>query len=244
MSTYVPRPGSRTEAAINYLRAQGGAATAIDVAEAIDTERNNLPATLKAAMDNGLLEPWDLPNGKGYCLCGSGDAMPGTPRARKDAKARFSLSDPIPQVGPDTPLSPAPLPQGERGEAPRYDIPAFLRAKQPEVAKKPRKAKKKEATEIRPYLGRMPRLLSAPKKPRKAKAAPAKSDQCEAPRAMVGTAAPAGSFRVGHYSDGSVRLEGLAPAMIITDGAGELPSSVMLTPEAARIVARFIGSAD
>lgn len=78
MNDYTPRPGSKTEAAVAYLRAQGGAATAIDLSDAIDSPRKNLPAQFKAAIDNRLLEACDLPAGMGYRLVGT-DA-PGTPR--------------------------------------------------------------------------------------------------------------------------------------------------------------------
>lgn len=79
MTTYIPRPGSKTEAAVDYLRAHGGAATAIDICDAIDTTRKNLPSQFKAAVERGLLEACDLPDGMGYRLVGT-DA-PGTPRA-------------------------------------------------------------------------------------------------------------------------------------------------------------------
>jgi len=78
MITYIPRPGSKTETAVAYLRAHGGAATAIALSDAIDSPRKNLPAQFKAAIDNGLLEACDLPDGMGYRLVGT-DA-PGTPR--------------------------------------------------------------------------------------------------------------------------------------------------------------------
>jgi hypothetical protein len=78
MLEYIPRPGSKTETAVAYLRAHGGAATAIDLCEAMDTSRKNLPSQFKAAIDNGLLEACALPDGMGYRLVGI-DA-PGTKR--------------------------------------------------------------------------------------------------------------------------------------------------------------------
>jgi hypothetical protein len=69
MLIYTPRPGSKTEAAVEYLRAHGGRATAIDIAEAIDTERKNLHATFAAAIGAGLIEAWELTDGAGYALC-------------------------------------------------------------------------------------------------------------------------------------------------------------------------------
>jgi len=78
MIIYTPRPGSKTEAAVAYLRANGGSATAAAICEACDTERKNLTAQFKAAIDNGLLEACDLPEGTGYRLVGT-DA-PGTAR--------------------------------------------------------------------------------------------------------------------------------------------------------------------
>lgn len=200
MIHYIPRPGSKTEAAVAYLAAHGGAATTLDIAEHIDTERKNLPAQFKAAIENGLIEACDLPEGVGYRLCGA-DA-PGTARPAPVKK------------------SPSPLAGEGRGEG------------------------GEPATEIRPYLGKMPK--AKPTKPRKPKTPVA--DLISGTGKMVPplpNPSPAGGeglqgFRVGEYSDGAVRLEGLAPVMIITDGAGELPSSVMLSPAAARLLVAFL----
>lgn len=217
MNVYTPRPGSRTAAAVEYLLSHGAAATAIDLAEACDTERKNLPATLKAAIDNGLIEACDLPEGKGYRMRGLvGDGAPVV-----TTEGVTTLEE---VTTPPTSLL----------------MPDFLRAggagrKRVATVKKTETVATPPATEIRPYLGAMPKAPAA--KPRKPKAPAA--DHVAGPRDMV---APA--FRIGHYSDGSVRLEGLAPAMVITDGAGELPNSVMLAPEAALLVARFLGAAE
>lgn len=83
MIEYIPRPGSKTAAAVDYLRAHGGAATTIALCDAIDTTRKNLPSQFKAAVERGLLEACDLPSGMGYRLVGTG--APGTPRAPKTA---------------------------------------------------------------------------------------------------------------------------------------------------------------
>lgn len=74
MSNYVPRPGSKTEAAVDYLRANGGRALAVDIAEAVDTERKNLHALFTAAIAAGLMESCDLPGGPGYGLCSAAPA--------------------------------------------------------------------------------------------------------------------------------------------------------------------------
>ncbi len=71
MINYIPRQGSKTEAAIDYLRANGGAVTAIQLSDAIDIERKNMPALFKAAIDKGVLEACDLPDGMGYRLVGT-----------------------------------------------------------------------------------------------------------------------------------------------------------------------------
>ena len=94
MTSYTPRAGSKTEAAIAYLRAHGGAASALNLSEEIDSPRKNLPAQFKAAIDNGLLEACDLPLGMGYRLVGT--EAPGTPRLappRKPVPAGFDLPD-------------------------------------------------------------------------------------------------------------------------------------------------------
>lgn len=91
--SYTPRPGSKTEAAVNFIRSQGGSALARDIAEAIDADRKNLPALFTAAIAGGLLEAWDLPNGAGYCVCGS--PAPGAAAA----KAKTTL-EPTPAIPP------------------------------------------------------------------------------------------------------------------------------------------------
>lgn len=236
MNTYTPRPGSRTAAAVNYLRAHNGEATAIDIAEACDTERKNLPAQFKAALDNGLLEACYLPEGKGYRLR---RLAPVEFVAEGSATVTAEPGGRVPEADGDTEA-----PAG----AETYAIPEFLhrRARPPVFAKAtptrtPTGKKSQrvatppaaaEATEIRPYLGAMPKATAAkPRTPR----TPA-VDHFSGTVKMV-----APPFRIGHYSDGSVRLEGLAPEMIITDGAGELPSSVMLSPEAALQMVRYLG---
>lgn len=225
MNVYTPRPGSKTAAAVDYLLAHGAAATAIDIAEACDSERKNLPACFKAAIDNGLLEVCDLPEGKGYRLrglIGDGEAAP----TLDEALARTLKDDDDATATPPAVITwPEPV-------AVRLIVPK--KAKRAAVGKKSLSAARPTAaTEIRPYLGAMPK--TQPGKPRKPK--PPAADHIRGEGKMV-----APSFRIGHYSDGSVRLEGLSPTMIITDGAGELPNSVMLAPEAALLVARFLGA--
>lgn len=209
MNVYTPRPGSRTAAAVEYLLSHGAAATAIDLAEACDTERKNLLATLKAAIDNGLIEACYLPEGKGYRMRGLvGDGAP----------VVTTLQDPVTTL-----------------QDPVTTLPKPKKAKRAATVKKMETVATPPPTEIRPYVGAMPK--NRPATPRKEKAPPLPN-----PSPTRGEG-PAG-FRIGHYSDGSVRLEGLAPAMIITDGASELPNSVMLTPEAAKLMARFLGAAE
>ena len=70
MLEYIPRPGSKTAAALS---------------DAIDSPRKNMPAQFKAAIDRGLLEACDLPDGMGYRLVGT-DA-PGTPRMAPETAA-------------------------------------------------------------------------------------------------------------------------------------------------------------
>jgi hypothetical protein len=213
MPDYTPRPGSKTEAAVNYLSAHAGAAGAIDLAEAIDTERKNLPAQFKAAIDHGLIEPCDLPEGFGYRLRGA-DAR-GTPRetpakkvpssiAATSANAGQGTGDAIPKRGrgrpplghasaPKAPKKvqslPAPPPASE--DAGRYPIPEFLRAA-------------------------------------------AEGASQSAPVTAVA------SFRCGEYSDGSIRIEGLEPSMTLTHNAGEGPHACMLSPAAARTLIEFL----
>ena len=108
MINYIPRPGSKTEAAVNYLRAHGGAATAVALSDAIDTARKNLAAQLKAATERGLLEPCDLPDGMGYRLVGT--ESPGTPRTARVCLAPAPLPD-----AADWPQTLQPMPQRKPG---------------------------------------------------------------------------------------------------------------------------------
>lgn len=121
MIAYTPRPGSKTALAVEYLTAHGGAATAIDLAEALDTERKNLPATFAAAIQHGLIAVCDLPNGKGYRL--RGDSKGATPAPVPPPAAPLAAA---PTPTPSRPAAPAPKP------APR---PPANREKKPRCAR-------------------------------------------------------------------------------------------------------------
>lgn len=66
--TYIPRAGSKTEAAVNYLRSHGGSALRTELRDECDIDINNQSATFQAAINNGLLEHVELPGGMGYRL--------------------------------------------------------------------------------------------------------------------------------------------------------------------------------
>ena len=203
MNDYSPRPGSKTEAAVTYLRAQGGAATAIDIADEIDTERKNLQACFSAAIGAGLLEPCDLPAGVGYRLCGT-DA-PGTPRPA-----------PRPKVQPEAPPKAQSLAAVSDKDLRRADL--------------------RRIVKVEPYTCATSK--AKPAKPAK----PAKTVKPDhpAPDPAAGDPAAAATFRVGEYSDGTLRLEGLDPALIVTNGCGERMDAVILSPAAARILVEFM----
>lgn len=224
MPDYTPRPGSKTEAAVNYLSAHGGAACAIDLAEAIDTERKNLPAQFKAAIDHGLIEPCDLPEGFGYRLRGA-DARgtPSEPPAKKvpssiaatSANAGQGTGDAIPKRGrgrpalghasaPKAPKKvqslPAPPPASE--EAGRYPIPEFLRA-----------AARRKASQPAAAEGGEP----------------------------IGPVTALAAFRVGEFSDGTLRLEGRhGELQVCMDADGDQYDAVTLSPAAARTLIEFL----
>ena len=213
MSDYTPRPGSKTEAAVEYLRAKGGAAIAIALAEAIDTDRKNLQALFKPAVDHGLIEPCDLPEGFGYRLAGT-DA-PGTQREAPQRKRKPAAALPaLPTLG-----SLGQAPKRGRGRPRKSDAPA-----QATKGKASRKAK------VQPVPAPFPAKEAAG-------AYPVPEFLRAKPSDPVATA-PA--FRIGQYSDGSIRLEGLEPAMALTHNAGEGPCACMLSPAAARTLVEFL----
>jgi hypothetical protein len=124
MLTYTPRPGSKTEAAVEYLRTHGGRATAIDIAEAVDTERKNLHAIFAAAIGAGLIEGCTLPDGPGYALCGAGREWSAVPvPAASAAASAGSGSTAAAKPTPDTPKRRG-RPQGvPKAEKPRRSPP-------------------------------------------------------------------------------------------------------------------------
>jgi hypothetical protein len=69
---------------------------------------------------------------------------------------------------------------------------------------------------------------------------PAPSPAKEAAGAYPVPEATACGFRIGQYSDGSIRLEGMEPAMAITHNAGEGPCACTLSPAAARTLVEFL----
>ena len=223
MNTYTPRPGSKTEAAIEYLRANGGAATAIDLAEAIDTECKNMQAIFLAAIGGGLIEACDLTAGVGYRLCGTDAAGTARPAPARKPKAPAAA-----KVQPAAAVSAADL---------------------------------RRIAKVEPYLGAMPVTPAKPAKAKKpAKAAPTPQPPPSLPLEEGGVspsplqgegrggdgAATSQSqtshatFRVGEYSDGSIRIEGIDPALVLTHNAGEGPHAVTLSPAAARILVEFL----
>lgn len=205
MPDYTPRPGSKTEAAVDYLRAHGGAAIAIALAEAIDTERKNLPAQFKPAIDHGLIEPCDLPDGFGYRLAGT-DA-PGTQREAPERKRKPAAALPT-------------LPTLQAlGEAPKRG------RGRPKSTDKPIKTKAPTVTK--------------PKAPKKVQPLPALSLPPVQGEGRGGDG-DARAFRVGEYSDGPIRLEGMEPAMAITHNAGEGCNACTLSPTAARTLVEFL----
>lgn len=137
MLNYTPRPGSKTEAAVEYLRAHGGRATAIDIAEAIDTERKNLYATFAAAIGAGLIEACELADGAGYALCGATREWAAVPvpaaSAAVPARRGRSVVDGDPAKAKRTPRAMAKRPRLPDAPEPRV-APRRVKASPPPVA--------------------------------------------------------------------------------------------------------------
>lgn len=245
MSNYTPRPGSKTAAAVDYLRANGGAAKFIDIAEAADTERKNLPATLKSAIDNGLIEACDLPDGKGYRLCDAVDdpAAPTLDEAltkiRRDdgdnPTTVATLTDSVTTLPAPVTTSPK---KAKRAATLKKSLPAATSLEA---------AQENWQTEIRPYLGKMPKAPAGKPRARSATAADHFSGTAKMVSLRKPQAAPPPenkTARIGHFSDGSVCIEGPDDLVKITDDYDANRVSVMLSPEVALQLVRFIGAGE
>lgn len=250
MSNYTPRPGSKTAAAVDYLRTHGGAAKFIDIAEATDTERKNLPATLKSAIDNGLIEACDLPDGKGYRLCEAVDGRAAPTLDEALAKIRRDDGDPAPAA---TMLAgDLPSPVAVRLAVPKKAKRAATVKQSLPVAISLEAAQENWQTEIRPYLGKMPKAQASKPRARSATAADHFSGTAKK-MVMVSLRKPQAALppppenkpaRIGHFSDGSVCIEGPDDLVKITHDYDANRVSVMLSPEVALQLVRFIGAGE
>lgn len=242
MSNYTPRPGSKTAAAVDYLRAHGGAAKFIDIAEAADTERKNLQATLKSAIDNGLIEACELPDGKGYRLCEAVDGQAAPTLDEALAKIRrddgdnpttvTTLTDSVTTLQAHVTTSPK---KAKRAATVKQSLP---------VATSLEAAQENWQTEIRPYLGKMPKAPAG--KPRARSATAADHFSSSQKTFILRTAPPPENkpARIGHFSDGSVCIEGPDDLVKITDDYDANRVSVMLSPEVALQLVKFIGAGE
>lgn len=66
--TYTPRPGSKTEAAINHIREQGGWASYASILTAGKIDLRNLPALFRAPVENGMIAQEVRDGKRGYKL--------------------------------------------------------------------------------------------------------------------------------------------------------------------------------
>lgn len=78
---YEPRKGSAAEAALEFIRKQGGSARSKEIAQEIGVEAKSISAILSAAVDNGVLVACDVavpgtPTQKEYRLSAGGKAAP------------------------------------------------------------------------------------------------------------------------------------------------------------------------
>jgi hypothetical protein len=96
--TYTPRPGSKTEAAIDLIREKGGFALCTDIRDACDIDLKNIPGTFRAALDSGLLEYVETAEGMGYRLM-AGTVAPTETRAETMAR-ELQVSQVIPARKP------------------------------------------------------------------------------------------------------------------------------------------------
>jgi hypothetical protein len=67
--SYTPRAGSKTEAAVAFLKNRGGTALCTEIRDEVDIDLKNQIAAFQAAVDNGLMERVETEKGMAYRLC-------------------------------------------------------------------------------------------------------------------------------------------------------------------------------
>lgn len=67
--SYTPRAGSKTEAAVTFLKSRGGTALCTEIRDEVDIDLKNQIAAFQAAVDNGLMERIETESGMAYRLC-------------------------------------------------------------------------------------------------------------------------------------------------------------------------------
>lgn len=119
--SYVPQPGSKAEAAINYIARKGSGRSA-DIAAAIGIEAKNIPGTLASAVANGALVACDIeiPGKQAQKEYRIGGGMAPTALSRRDFTINPAKRPPRPEgSGPGahtdaTPTQPRPTARESR----------------------------------------------------------------------------------------------------------------------------------
>lgn len=121
---YEPRKGSAAEAALEFIRKQGGSARSKEIAQEIGVEAKSISAILSAAVDNGVLVACDVavigtPPQKEYRLSAGGKPAPFTVgrawAAERPAAAPAQPAEKAPKAARKPRKVPKPAPTHPRG---------------------------------------------------------------------------------------------------------------------------------
>lgn len=226
---YEPKPGSKVEAALDYIRKQGGCARSKDIAQAIGVESKNVMAILGAAVDSGVLVACDVaaPGAKPqkeYRLSGGG--KPIAWREPKPARTPVAPPRSETQEVPATARRTAPIERRKPvGKLVTGEEARAMAGKAAKPARKPRKAPK--PAPAHPRGASRPkvtgRLLRAAAEGRRKNAKPERVMQV-----MPEIMQPAAAFRCGIFNSGHLEL-------VLRDG-----TRIELPPEDTRELCDYL----
>jgi hypothetical protein len=212
--SYTPRPGSKTEAAVNFLRANGGQATAAQLAEGIDTEQKQFCGLFGAAITNGFLVEIEIGGKRGYRL---GNA---TQETKAEALAReLQVTSAVP---------------ARRSAAPWFNPPAIIPGEGATEAPAPAQAEKPEPK--KKTVRQMARSLKIES------FADAKPETFSPPPVAIVAQIPARPFKVGKFSDGTLRLEGVEADIFMEPFEDTEVTAITLSRDAAEKLVAYLAS--